>query len=65
MTVAELKPRWEDTLGFLCLGLGKTPRGDHNNHIIMLIYHFSTIFIVDEILIIIESQNSCGWKGPL
>lgn len=58
MAVDELKPRWADTLGFLCVGLGKTPKGDHNNHIIMLIYNFFAVFIVDEILIITEPQNS-------
>lgn len=54
MGVTELKPQWADTLGFLHLGLGKTSSGEHNNHIIMLIYHFSTVFIMDEILIITE-----------
>lgn len=49
-----------DTSGFLCLDLGKKLRGEHNNHIIMLKYHFSTVFIVTALLIKAESQNSSG-----
>lgn len=53
-SVTEVKPMWADTLGFLCLGLGKISRGEHNNCRIMLAHHFSAVFIVDEFLRITE-----------
>lgn len=60
MVVTKQKRRLADTSKFLYLDLGKKLRGEYNNHIIMLKYHFSTVFIVTALLIMAESQYSSG-----